>query len=85
MSEKKANILGWAGTCMSILMYVAYIAQIMSNLNGNKGSFIQPLAATINCTLWVTYGLCKQKRDYPIIVANIPGIIFGLGAVITSF
>ena len=85
MSEKTAKKLGWAGTCMSILMYVAYIAQIMSNLNGNKGSFIQPLAATINCTLWVTYGFCKKYRDYPIIYANVPGILFGLGAVITSF
>ena len=85
MSEKTAKKLGWAGTCMSILMYVAYIAQIMSNLNGNKGSFIQPLAATINCKLWVTYGFCKKDRDYPIICANVPGILFGLGAVITSF
>ena len=37
MSEKTAKKLGWAGTCMSILMYVAYIAQIMSNLNGEQG------------------------------------------------
>ena len=85
MSDKTAKKLGWEGTCMSILMYVAYIDQIMSNLNGNKGSFIQPLAATINCMLWVTYGFCKKDRDYPIICANVPGILFGLGAVITSF
>ena len=56
MTEKKVKILGWAGTCMSIVMYVAYVAQIMNNLNGNKGSFIQPLAAMINCILWFSYG-----------------------------
>ena len=84
MSEKKVTMLGWAGTCMSIVMYVAYVAQIMNNLNGNKGSFIQPLSAMINCILWFSYGLCREKRDYPIMVANLQGIIFGCLAAITS-
>ena len=31
----------------------------------------------LNCGLWVTYGVTKQKRDWPIIVANVPGVILG--------
>ncbi len=56
-------ILGWVATFMSIMMYVSYIPQIMNNLAGNKGDFIQPSVAALNCTLWVIYGLCKEKRD----------------------
>jgi hypothetical protein len=35
--------------------------------------------------LWVTYGLLKKpKRDYPVAIANAPGIIFGLLAFATA-
>ena len=41
--------------------------------------------ATANCALWVTYGLLKKpKRDYPVAIANAPGIIFGLLAFATA-
>ena len=65
-------------------MYVSYIPQIIGNLNGNKTSSIQPLVASINCTIWVVYGLFKKEKDLPIIFANLPGIIFGLIAVFTA-
>ena len=84
MTEKQAKIIGWLGTTLAILMYVSYIPQIIGNLNGNKTSFIQPLVATINCTIWVVYGLFKKEKDLPIIFANLPGIIFGLIATITA-
>ncbi|MHB9312457.1 SemiSWEET family transporter [Fusobacterium polymorphum] len=84
MTEKQAKIIGWIGTTLAILMYVSYIPQIIGNLNGNKTSFIQPLVATINCTIWVVYGLFKKEKDLPIIFANLPGIIFGLTATITA-
>ncbi len=84
MTEKQSKIFGYLGSALSILMYVSYIPQIMGNLNGNKTSFIQPLAATINCTIWVVYGLFKKEKDLPIIFANLPGIIFGLTATITA-
>lgn len=45
MSEKKLEIFGWVGTALSIIMYVSYIPQIINNLNGIKGTPIQPLAA----------------------------------------
>ena len=85
MSEKKLKILGWLGTFLSVMMYVSSIPQIMGNLDGNKTFFLQPLAATINCIIWASYGLLKEKKDYPLAVANLPGIIFGLLATITAF
>ena len=84
MTEKQSKIFGYLGSALSILMYVSYIPQIMGNLNGNKTSFIQPLAASINCTIWVVYRLFKKEKDLPIIFANLPGIIFGLTATITA-
>lgn len=84
MSQKQITILGWIATFMSVMMYVSYIPQIMNNLNGVKGDFIQPGVAAINCTLWVCYGLFKEKRDIPLAAANAPGIIFGIITVITA-
>ena len=84
MTEKQSKIFGYLGSALSILMYVSYIPQIMGNLNGNKTSFVQPLVAAINCTIWVIYGLFKKNKDLPIIFANLPGIIFGLIATITA-
>ncbi|WP_262407781.1 hypothetical protein [Psittacicella hinzii] len=50
-NEKFFTALGWVATCTSMLMYVAYIPQIVNSLNGVKGDFIQPMAAGVNCTL----------------------------------
>lgn len=67
-------------------MYVSYIAQIMDNLSGQKGNPVQPLVAADNATLWVIYGWINPlKRDWPIIVANAPGVILGLAAGLTCF
>ena len=82
---KHFTILGWVATATAIGMYVSYIPQISDNLAGHKGNPIQPLVAAINCLLWVAYGFFKKpKRDFPIILANLPGIIFGLIAFATA-
>ena len=82
---KLFNILGWVAMAASIGMYVSYIPQISDNLAGHKGNPLQPLVAAINCLLWVAYGFFKKpKRDFPIILANLPGIIFGLIAFATA-
>ncbi len=84
-SSRFFTILGWTATGTAMAMYISYIPQISSNLNGMKGDWLQPLVAGINCTLWVTYGILKKpKRDWPIIVANLPGIIFGFFAFLTA-
>jgi len=71
-------------TVFSILMYVSYIPQIMNNLNGMKGNPLQPLCAALNSILWVSYGLLKPKKDWPVIIANLPGIVLGLITFITA-
>ena len=81
MSEKQMKILGWVATFMSVMIYVSYFPQIMNNLAGQKGNFIQPLVAAINCSLWVYYGLFKKERDIPLAA---PGIVFGLVTAITA-
>ncbi len=84
MTEKQIRILSIVATAMSIIMYVSYVFQIKKNLEGNHGDWVQPLAAAINCTLLVIYGLFKKERDWALSIANMPGIILGLTACITS-
>lgn len=84
MNEKIVKALGSVAAVAAIVMYVSYIPQIIGNLHGNRGDYIQPLAAAINCILWVAYGLLKKERDWPIAIANFPGVIFGLMAFLTA-
>ena len=84
MNEKIVKALGSVAAVAAIDMYVSYIPQIIGNLHGNRGDYIQPLAAAINCILWVGYGLLKKERDWPIAIANFPGVIFGLMAFLTA-
>lgn len=76
MNGKIVKALGSVAAVAAIVMYVSYIPQIIGNLHGNRGDYIQPLAAAINCILWVGYGLLKKERDWPIAIANFPGVIF---------
>ena len=82
--EKFFGLLGWVGMMTAVLMYVFYFPQIQQNLAGNKGSFIQPFMAGVNCTLWVAYGLFKKERDLPVAIANFPGVVFGFIAAFTA-
>ena len=71
------QLLGWIATVTAVVMYVSYIAQIQLNLAGHKGSTVQPLATVLNCSLWVAYGLTKRSRDWPVALANAPGVLLG--------
>ncbi|PJG82405.1 SemiSWEET family transporter [Caviibacterium pharyngocola] len=84
MNERFITILGWVATFTAVCMYVSYLEQIGLNLDGNKGGLIQPLATAVNCTLWVCYGLFKEKRDLPVALANSPGVVLGLAAFVTA-
>ena len=53
MDEKQMKTLDWIATFMSVMIYASYIPQIMDNLAGQKGNFIQLLVAAINCSLWI--------------------------------
>ena len=74
VKESVISYIGWFASAMAIAMYVSYIDQIDLNLQGQKGSVLQPLAATINSIGWTLYGSLKQKKDWPIIICNVPGI-----------
>lgn len=78
------TIVGRVASLLSIIMYVSYIPQIISNVSGNPGVPWQPLAAMFNCILWSAYGFFKQKRDWPIVAANVPGIFLAGAAFFTS-
>ena len=82
--QDKMKVVGTIGSILSVCMYVSYIPQIIGNLSGHPGDWIQPSVAFINCTIWVTYGFFKQQRDWPIIIANAPGIVFGLTTALTA-
>ena len=77
MESKFVRILSIAATITAVCMYVAYIYQIQKTWGDATGPWLQPLVAGINCTLWVAYGFLKRDRDYPIVFANLPGIILG--------
>ena len=82
MDEKIVNRIGWFASLMAIAMYFSYIDQIMLNISGQPGSIILPIVTTINCIAWVMYGALKVRKDWPIIVCNVPGIFLGI---ITAF
>ena len=84
MNQRMLKIMGWIATCTAMLMYVSYFPQIVNNIHGSKSGFLQPTVATINCILWVSYGFFQEKKDWPIVVANLPGVIFGSIAAITA-
>ena len=67
------------------IMYVSYIPEIIANFSGSPVNPIQPLVAMVNATLWTCYGWLKTYKDWPIIISNMPGILFGLVTFVTVF
>ena len=85
MSENTIHKIGWFASIMAVAMYFSYIDQIRLNLSGQSGSVVLPLITTINCISWTLYGTLKMKRDWPIIIANVPGIVLGIMTAVTAF
>jgi hypothetical protein len=84
MQKKFVELIGWSASSAAVIMFIAYVDQIRLNLGGHKGSVIQPAATIFNCALWIAYGASKEKKDWPIIIANIPGVILGAIASLTA-
>ena len=84
MNEKMVNKIGWFASCMAIAMYFSYIDQIRLNLTGHTGSLILPIITTINCSAWTLYGFFKSKKDWPIVMCNVPGIFLGMITAVTA-
>ena len=85
LTKKHINtIVGSIGAFIGVFVFITYIPQIIGNLSGHQGDWIQPSVAFINCTMWVGYGFFREHREWPLVLANLPGIIFGLTAAITA-
>lgn len=84
-TEQIVKIIGSVASIMSVIMYVSYIPQIAANLAGNPGVFWQPLAALVNCIFWTAYGIGSKPKQWPIIIANVPGIFLAAITVVTCF
>ncbi len=86
VQQKRAiTIIGDVASVLSVIMYVSYVPQIMANLSGDPGVVWQPLAAFFNCCFWTIYGIGAKPRQWPIIIANIPGIFLAAITAITCF
>lgn len=84
ISDKHLKTLGWLASGCAIAMFLSYIDQIRLNLAGDQGSILLPVATVINCSLWFAYGFFREKKDLPMLFANIPGIILGFVSFITA-
>lgn len=84
MTAGQLRILSLVATATSIAMYVSYVDQIRLNLAGEPGSVVQPMAAVLNCTLWVAVGLLRRPRDWAVALASAPGVVLGALAVATA-
>ena len=86
MSKQKiSRFVGSIGALIGILVFVAYIPQIIANLPGEKAQQFQPLFAAASCLIWVIYGWTKEpKKDWILIIPNATGVILGGLTFITS-
>ena len=86
MTKQKINrIVGSIGAFIGIIVFIAYIPQIIANLQGNKAQPFQPLSAAISCLIWVIYGWTKEpKKDWILIIPNSAGVILGGITFLTS-
>lgn len=84
MSERALARLGWVATLTALLMYGSYLDQIRLNLAGDKGSVVLPAATALNATLWFSYGFLRPRRDWPLMLANAPGIVLSLATLVTA-
>lgn len=86
MSKQKINqFVGSIGAVIGIAVFIAYIPQIIANLQGSKAQPFQPLFAAASCLIWVIYGWTKEpKKDWILIIPNATGVILGGLTFLTS-
>ena len=68
IKQKINRIVGSIGAFIGIVVFIAYIPQIIANLQGNKAQPFQPLSAAISC----------------LIIPNSAGVILGGITFLTS-
>ena len=79
MSKKQINLfVGSVGAFIGVFVFIAYIPQIIANLQGVKAQPFQPLFAAVSCLIWVIYGWTKEpKKDWIRIMPKTAGVILG--------
>ena len=79
MSKKQINLfVGSVGAFIGVFVFIAYIPQIIANLQGVKAQPFQPLFAAVSCLILVIYGWTKEpKKDWILIIPNTAGVILG--------
>lgn len=82
-SRKLTGQIEWVGCSLTIISFLANIDQARLNLEGQKWSVFIPITILIACFVWMFYGV--QKKDKPIIVSNIVGIIASILSITTYF
>lgn len=82
--DKIVQVIGYIASILAVVMYISYIPQIADNLAGHPGNPIQPFAAMLNCIMWSAYGLLPKRKDWPIVIANVPGIFLAATAFVTA-
>ena len=54
MTKQKINrIVGSIGAFIGIIVFIAYIPQIIANLQGNKAQHFNLYLAAISCLIWL--------------------------------
>ena len=86
MSKQQINrFVGSIGATIGVFVLIAYIPQIIANLQGSKAQPFQPLFAAVSCLIWVIYGWTKEpKKDWILIIPNAAGVILGGLTFLTS-
>ena len=84
MKKQMMTKLGWFASFMAIIMFGSYIDQIRLNLMGKPGAVILPIATIVNTIAWIVYALLKDKKDWPIVVCNVVGLILGSLTLVTA-
>ncbi len=82
--DKIVRLIGYIASVLAVIMYVSYIPQIADNLAGHPGNPVQPFAAMLNCIMWSAYGLLQKRKDWPIVIANVPGVFLAATAFATA-
>ena len=70
--KQKINLfIGTIGAFIGVAVFVAYIPQIMANIEGHKAQPWQPLFAAGSCLIWVVC-MAGQKSLSQIIFLSFP-------------
>ena len=69
--EKYLSILGWMAVAITLYMEVSYFYQVISDYGSFGFRFhFDTILFLMNNMLWVGHGFFKNKKDWPLIIAN---------------